>query len=144
MEKIKLLLNLSTINCADKLELESWPLYSSPLCIGIGDSFASIIGSKFGKNRLIMNSKKTLEGFLASILSQTAFIKILEVFELIVISQKTLMIMDPWCINFHAVVVLVIITVSAMEVITTQVDNIALPILMYSLLRYFITWRDIS
>ena len=86
-----------------------------------------------------MNSKKTLEGFLASILSQTAFIKILEVFDLIVISQKTLMIMDPWGINFHAVVVLVIISVSAMEVITTQVDNIALPILMYSLLRYFIT-----
>ena len=86
-----------------------------------------------------MNSKKTLEGFLASILSQIAFIKILEVFDLIVISQKTLVIMDPWGINFHAVVVLVIITVSAMEVITTQVDNIALPILMYSLLRYFIT-----
>ena len=132
MKKIKLLLNLSTINCADKLELESWPFYSSSLCIGIGDSFASIIGSKFGKNHLIINSKKTLEGYLASILSQTAFIKILEVFGLIVISQKTLMIMDPWGINFHAVVVLVIISVSAMEVITTQVDNIALPILMYS------------
>ena len=86
-----------------------------------------------------MNSKKTLEGFLASILSQIAFIKILEVFDLIVISQKTIMIMDPCGINSHAVVVLVIITVSAMEVITTQVDNIALPILMYSLLRYFIT-----
>jgi hypothetical protein len=56
-----------------------------------------------------------LEGFLASILSQIAFIRILEVFDLIVISQKTLMIMDPWGINFHAVVVLVIITVSAME-----------------------------
>ena len=114
MEKIKLSLNLSTINCTDKLELESWPFYSSSLSIGIGDSFASIIGSNFGKNRLI-NSKKTLEGFLASILSQIAFIRILEVFDLIVISQKTLMIMDPWGINFHAVVVLVIITVSAME-----------------------------
>ena len=56
-----------------------------------------------------------MEGFLASILSQIAFIRILEVFDLIVISQKTLMIMDPWGINFHAVVVLVIITVSAME-----------------------------
>ena len=76
---------------------------------------------------------------MASILSQIALIKILEVFDLFVISQKTLMIMDPWGINFHAVVVLVIISVSAMEVITTQVDNIALPILMYSLLRYFIT-----
>ena len=49
------------------------------------------------------------------------------------------MTLDPWGINFHAVVVLVIISVSAMEVITTQVDNIALPILMYSLLRFFIT-----
>lgn len=76
---------------------------------------------------------------MASILSQIAFIKILEVFSLLVISQNTLMIMDPLGINFHAVVVLVIISVSAMEVITTQVDNVALPILMYSLLRYFIT-----
>ena len=67
-----------------------------------------------------MNSKKTLEGFLASILSQIAFIKILEVFDLIVISQKTLVIMDPWGINFHAVVVLVIITVSAIEVTLHQ------------------------
>ena len=125
---------------AIQLAQRSWPVYSNPLCIGIGDSFASIIGSKFGKNCLI-NSKKTLEGFFASILSQIAFIKILEVFSLIVISQKTLVIMDPWGINFHAVVVLVIMTVSAMEVITSQVDNIALPILMYSLLRFFITWR---
>ena len=76
---------------------------------------------------------------MASILSQIAFIKILEVFGLIVISQKALVIVDPWDINFHAVVVLVIIIVSVMEVITTQVDNIALPILMYSLLRFFIT-----
>ena len=101
-------------------------LLSGVLCIGIGDAFASIIGSNLGKTHFI-NSKKSFEGFLASILSQIAFIKILELYNLIVISQKIL------------VLLLAIICVSAMEVITTQVDNIALPIFMYSLMRCLMT-----
>ena len=99
-------------------------LLSGVLCIGIGDAFASIIGSKFGKNH-ILNTSKSLEGFFASILSQIVFIKILELFQLIVISQK-----------FSIYIVIMI--VSAIEVITTQVDNIALPFLMYSLMRYIL------
>ena len=45
--------------------------------------------------------------------------------------------MDPWVINFHAVVDLVIITVSAIEV--TLHEEI-----FHYIKRYFITSRDIS
>jgi len=99
-------------------------LLSGVLSIGIGDAFASIIGSKIGRYRL-MNSEKTLEGLVASILSQIAFIKLLEVFNLILVEQKI-------------AVILAIMIVSITEVITTQVDNIALPFLMYSLMRLFV------
>ena len=72
-----------------------------------------------------MNSEKTLEGLVASIFSQIAFIKLLEVFNLILVEQKI-------------AVILAIMIVSITEVITTQVDNIALPFLMYSLMRLFV------
>jgi len=51
--------------------------------------------------------------------------------------MKNLVIMDPWGINFHAVVVLVIITVSAMEVALHEE-------IFHYIKRYFITSRDIS
>merc|ERR1719195_77485 len=99
-------------------------LLSGVLSIGIGDAFASIIGSKCGRYRLL-NTDKTLEGLAASIVSQFAFIKSLELFNLVSISQKI-------AVNLS------IMIVSATEVITTQVDNIALPFLMYSLMRLFV------
>jgi dolichol kinase len=46
-------------------------LLSGVLAIGIGDSAASVIGSKFGRIRFpFPSSPKTLEGTLASALSQ--------------------------------------------------------------------------
>ena len=44
--------------------------------------------------------------------------------------------MDPWGINFHAVVVLVIITVSAMEVALHEE-------IFHYIKRYFITAREV-
>lgn len=99
-------------------------LLSGVLSIGIGDAFASIIGSKCGRYRLL-NTDKSFEGLVASIVSQFAFIKSLELFNLVSISQKI-------AVNLS------IMIVSATEVITTQVDNIALPFLMYSLMRLFV------
>jgi len=99
-------------------------LLSGVLSIGIGDAFASIIGSKMGQYR-VMNSDKTFEGLVASIVSQFAFIKSLELFNLVSIQQKI-------AVNLSFVIV------STTEVITTQVDNIALPFLMYSLMRFFV------
>ena len=93
-------------------------LLSGVLCTGIGDSVASIVGSKFGKCH-ILNTNKTIEGFLASIWAQKIFIKMLELLNLLVISQKKIEIL------------FIIASVSVVEVITTQVDNIALPFLMY-------------
>jgi len=99
-------------------------LLSGVLSIGIGDAFASIIGSKIGQYRL-MNTEKTFEGLIASIVSQFAFIKSLELFNLVSNPQKI-------AVNFS------IMIVSTTEVITTQVDNIALPFLMYSFMRLFV------
>ena len=62
-------------------------LMSGVLSIGIGDAFASIVGSKWGQHCLL-NTKKTFEGLLASILSQIVFIKLLELFGLIWVDQK--------------------------------------------------------
>ena len=73
----------------------------------------------------MLNTDKTFEGLVASIVSQFAFIKSLELFNLVSISQKI-------AVNLS------IMIVSATEVITTQVDNIALPFLMYSLMRLFV------
>lgn len=50
--------------------------------------------------------------------------------------MKNLVIMDPWGINFHAVVVLVIITVSAMEVALHEE-------IFHYIKRYFITSTDV-
>ena len=101
-------------------------LLSGVLCTGIGDAIASIIGSKFGKCH-ILNTNKTIEGFLASIWAQIMFINMLEQLNLVVILQKKIEIL------------FIIASVSIIEVITTQVDNIVLPFLMYSFMRCFVT-----
>jgi hypothetical protein len=51
--------------------------------------------------------------------------------------MKNLVIMDPWGKNFHAVVVLVALSVSAMEVTIHEE-------IFHYIKRYFITLRDIS
>ena len=93
-------------------------LLSGVLPTGIGDPVDSIVGSKSGKCH-ILDINKTIEGFLASIWAQKIFIKVLELLNLLVISQKKIEIL------------FIIASVSVVEVITTQVDNIALPFLMY-------------
>ena len=50
--------------------------------------------------------------------------------------MKNLVIMEPWGINFHAVVVLVIITVSAIEVTLNEE-------IYHHIKRYIIASRDI-
>ena len=94
-------------------------LLSGVMCIGIGDSFASIIGSKFGKVK-IFNTEKTLEGLLASVLSQIAFIQLLQTATLV---------------QMNALIVIPIVITSIIEAFTTQVDNVALPFVMYILMR---------
>lgn len=49
------------------------PLFSGVLAIGVGDSAASFVGSKWGKNKWC-GSNKSLEGTVACISSQIIFI----------------------------------------------------------------------
>ena len=88
-------------------------LLSGVISIGIGDSAASIVGSTFGRIRF-PGSPKTLEGTLASILFQVIFIYFLSDLS--------------WSV-FASVAF-----VSFVEAFTTQVDNVVLPLVLYSLL----------
>ena len=84
-------------------------LMSGVLSVGIGDSFASIVGSKYGKLKLF-KSKKTLEGLLASILSQLTFVQILHILK--------------WATFKPLPTVIPIIVTSLVETISTQVGSV--------------------
>ena len=98
---------------SDLKETNQLILLSGVLSIGIGDSAASIVGSKFGRIRF-PGTSKTLEGTLASILAQIIFV--------------------CFVTNLNFFVVLSILFVAFVEALTTQVDNVVLPIILYSLL----------
>lgn len=55
------------------------PLLSGVLTVGIGDAAASFVGSNWGKHKL-KASRKTMEGLVACITSQLAFIYALAAF----------------------------------------------------------------
>ncbi|VDL82658.1 unnamed protein product [Nippostrongylus brasiliensis] len=87
--------------------------------VGVGDSFAAIIGSKYGVTKW-PRRKKTVEGSLAMGASMAAFLLVARLF----------------CTeNSGFVVVLLVSTVlSAVEAVTDNIDNIILPSLGYLLL----------
>jgi len=91
-------------------------LLSGVLSIGIGDSFASIFGSKFGRT-IIPQTQKSVEGMMASILAQLVFVKALNM-------------------ELNLVLVTGICAVSIVETLTTQVDNLVLPFVMYIVLKH--------
>eukprot|EP00093_Oithona_nana_P011154 11154.XXX_4445_3071_1 [CDS] Oithona nana genome sequencing. len=91
-------------------------LLSGVLSIGIGDSFASIFGSKFGRT-IIPQTQKSVEGMMASILAQLVFVKALNM-------------------ELNLVLVAGICAVSIVETLTTQVDNLVLPFVMYIVLKH--------
>lgn len=90
-------------------------LLSGVLSIGIGDSFASIIGSKFGRWR-IPRTLKSVEGLIASVITQLLFVKALQM-------------------DLTPTLILGTITVSLIEAFTTQVDNLALPFVMFVIMK---------
>jgi dolichol kinase len=94
----------------DLSQTNSLILLSGVISIGIGDSAASIVGSKYGQIKL-PGCSKTLEGTLASILSQTVFIY--------------------FCQNLSLGIILSVSLASFAEALTNQVDNIVLPLIMY-------------
>ncbi|KAK0181330.1 hypothetical protein PV327_003623 [Microctonus hyperodae] len=98
--------------------LKLLPLLSGIITIGIGDTAASVIGSKLGKNKW-PNSNKSIEGTIACISSQLIFIYGLAFFGFI----------PGWWTLIKST--LAVIGVSLIEALTDQVDNLTLPFLFY-------------
>lgn len=104
--------------------LELLPLISGILSIGIGDTFASVIGSKIGRNKW-QNGVKSVEGTLASILAQAVFMYALSFFGYL-----------PLTIRLAAISGVAIISNGLIEALTDQVDNLVLPIVTYNILAF--------
>ncbi|XP_044577074.1 dolichol kinase isoform X1 [Cotesia glomerata] len=94
------------------------PLISGVTVLGIGDSAASFIGSKYGTHKWPETSK-TVEGTIACVLGQLLFIYGLAIIGVIP---------SGWVLVKST---LAIIAVSIIEARTNQVDNLALPLLLY-------------
>jgi dolichol kinase len=103
---------------------ELLPLLSGVLSIGIGDTFASIVGSTIGRHKW-GNTSKSVEGTLASIAAQAAFIYSLNFLGFIPLSLK-----------LSAVCGIAVISNSLIEALTDQVDNLVLPLVTYIVLAY--------
>lgn len=98
-------------------------LFSTLVSVGIGDSVASIIGLKYGKNK-VLQGKKSYEGLFASFISQFLLYGIIfRVFS-----------GNIW-FSYYDFVFLVCSGVTAsIEAITMQEDNLIVPILSISLM----------
>ncbi|KAB7505111.1 Dolichol kinase [Armadillidium nasatum] len=96
------------------------PLLAGILSVGIGDSAASIGGTYIGKHRF-PGTKKSVEGSICNILSQTLFICC------IIQMGPVKLIWNVWPKLFVAVVLNAFV-----EAFTDQVDNIVLPLLLYT------------
>lgn len=97
-------------------------LLSGTVSLGIGDTVASVVGSKLGTHRW-PGTKKTLEGTLASILAQFAFY-----FPLLHILTP-----NVWGLS-TGLLVLVLCLNAYLEALTVQVDNLAIPVFMYPMM----------
>ncbi|CAL7944291.1 unnamed protein product [Xylocopa violacea] len=93
-------------------------LFSGILIIGIGDTAASFVGSKWGSHKWV-NSDKSVEGTIACILSQIGLICLLAFMGYV----------DNGWLFLRSL--LASIALSFVEAQTNQVDNLALPLLMY-------------
>lgn len=102
--------------------LDLLPFLAGVLSIGIGDTFASFVGSKIGKHKW-PQSKKSVEGTIASIIAQSAFIYALNILGYLPLSAR-----------LTAICGVAVITNSLVEALTDQVDNLVLPILTYIIL----------
>ncbi len=92
------------------------------LSVGVGDSAASVIGSRFGRLRF-PDSSKTVEGAAASALAQLAFLWLLSAAGALDPSLAAWSgLWPPVC------------AVALLEAVTSQVDNLVLPAVMYIML----------
>lgn len=103
---------------------ELLPLISGVLSIGIGDTFASVVGSKFGRHKW-PKSKKSVEGTIVSIVAQGMFIIALNSSGVVPLNSR-----------LAAVCGIAVISNSLVEALTDQVDNLILPLITYICLTF--------
>eukprot|EP00056_Hartaetosiga_gracilis_P022466 m.30738 g.30738 ORF g.30738 m.30738 type:complete len:475 (+) comp9658_c0_seq1:55-1479(+) len=93
--------------------------FAGLMSIGIGDTFAALVGRRFGRVYILFGNK-TLEGLLGSIASQLVFAYIL--MQLGVVEVE------------HGKLILCVVVNACVEATTSQIDNFLIPILSYQLL----------
>jgi len=93
---------------------------SGVLSLGVGDTAAAVFGSMYGKHKW-PGSKKSIEGTLAGMACQFVFV--------CVCTQCGIMTVDKW-LDLTVAVVLT----SILETFTLQIDNLVLPLFIFSLL----------
>ncbi len=95
-------------------------LLSGVLSLGVGDTAASLIGSRYGSHHW-PGTSKTIEGTCAAVISQLITTVVLTT-----------------CAHVHftrlAGILAAIITTSLLEAFTSQIDNVVLPVFMHTLL----------
>ncbi|KAG7204890.1 hypothetical protein KM043_005288 [Ampulex compressa] len=94
------------------------PLLSGVLTVGVGDTAASMVGSKWGSHKW-PGSEKTVEGTIACVLSQAGLICGLAYMGYV---------NSCWLLLRSLIATIII---SLVEAHTSQVDNLALPLSMY-------------
>eukprot|EP00055_Hartaetosiga_balthica_P010801 m.47302 g.47302 ORF g.47302 m.47302 type:complete len:468 (+) comp7322_c0_seq3:16-1419(+) len=96
--------------------------FAGLMSIGVGDTFAALIGRRYGRVKLF-GGRKSLEGLLGSIASQLVFAAVLVL--LGVVQVEIVMISMGIVVN------------ACVEATTSQIDNLLIPILTYQLLVTF-------
>lgn len=96
------------------------PLLAGVLAVGVGDTAASVGGTYFGRRRWA-GTKKTVEGSLCGIVAQLVVVGVLVGSGLVHLS------MAGW-----GRLVVSTAFVAVVEALTDQVDNIVLPLLLYT------------
>jgi len=97
-------------------------LLSGVLSLGIGDTVASVAGTWLGRTKW-PGSKKSVEGTICSIISQIIFC----------LSLSSLGILPLSAVGGFRTVSAIVVS-SHLEAFTTQVDNLVLPAVLYSLM----------
>lgn len=97
-------------------DIPLWQMSSGLLALGIGDSFASIIGTRFGRHRW-SGGNKSLEGTLAAIISTSIAIYLIKTPQ-----------------EYIYDLLISIISTFILEASTDHIDNLLLPIFLHGLL----------
>ncbi|KAH8369686.1 hypothetical protein KR093_000603, partial [Drosophila rubida] len=106
---------------SDQLNPSLLMLFSGVLAVGVGDTAASVVGSKYGRNKWT-NSTRSLEGTLAFIVSILLSVLTLQLMGILDMTQ------GKWFATVFAA-----LNSALVEAFTDQVDNLALPLVFYIL-----------